>query len=631
MKPESNRYRHKRVSFLNIYTKSHTMDQARKHTVSRTFIASCELARIAGISKRKAQLALRRSLEGFRWRSFQLVVDVVPGRGGRSGKQYIVALDSLPPELQAKWLAENPLPAVPEPRFVPEGRGRRSDRGERRVVVSRIWDGSVPFDEAAKGAIAKDLRRYVRSLWAAGVPGRRHARRLATAKLAALTRKAGHDLPDAELLKLCSVPEHFVRREKKYSVLATKDKDAKAYADRQPRIRRDHGGLAPMELVIGDVHPVDIYYRRDDGSLATPKLIAWLDAANNRLLGHLVFLEKSKGVRKSHVALSFAHMVLAWGMPGCLYLDNGGEYNWAEFAADAMQLTQVHGDKGAGRPIVKALPYNAAAKKIEGIFAVLERGPFAMIPGWVGGNRMAKKTQNVGREPKPFPGAREVLYDEVQRAIAYYNATAQDGELDGRSPDQVFALAVDSGWQPVAAEMADLEAAFAREEVRTVKQGGFRLDGQLYTHDALFRRPWLQKVRVRIPIFGVRERLAVYGERGAFLCHAEPEQTYHPLDTAGARESARRKRLAAEGVEALRSDVDPVELTAEMAAFVALNTPTPQPAPAGALKLTAEHERAAEDRRRLGPERKRIEKEQSQRDRETWRALAGNLKLGTGG
>lgn len=490
---------------------------------------------------------------------------------------------------------------------------QRANKGGRLVLISRPWDAATGhLDPAVRERIANNFRTKLRALWAGGTPGWRHVARLAAVELIRLTRAAGVDLPDDDLRAVCQVPRALAEREKRYRIVAVKDKDSKAFFDRQPRVRRDYSALKPLELVIGDVHPVDIYYRRDDSSLATPKLIAWLDGASNRLIGHAVFLDKGKGVRMAHVAASFVQVVKAWGMPGALYLDNGGEYNWSEFAADAMRLVKLYDDDH--RTVINALPYNAPAKKIEGIFAVLERGPLAMIPGWIGGNRMAKKTHNVGREPEPFPGTKRELWDAIDRAIASYNATPQPG-LDGRSPDQVWAAHVDAGWRPVAADMATLQTAFARTEARRLRQGGFTLAGQRYTHDALCARPDLDAVTLRIPVFGDM-RPAVYAPDGAFLCHAEPETAYHPFDIEGAKESARRKALARKGVEDLRRDAAPADLTAETAAFLALNPPPEAPEPDGVIRLTPEMGRAAEDRRELPAKRRARERDESERKQE---------------
>jgi len=59
----------------------------------------------------------------------------------------------------------------------------------------------------------------------------------------------------------------------------------------------------------------------------------------------------------------------------------------------------VSGWPEKARPIVKAMPYNGAAKgSIESAFRTLELS-FAAIPGWIGGDRMKKKTYSEGKTP----------------------------------------------------------------------------------------------------------------------------------------------------------------------------------------------------------------------------------------
>lgn len=69
--------------------------------------------------------------------------------------------------------------------------------------------------------------------------------------------------------------------------------------------------------------------------------------------------------------------------------------------------------------VIRAQPYNAAAKPIEGQFSVIEKGPFAMVPGWIAGDRMAKKTHNVGKDPLPFPETEEDFANAVRVALDY--------------------------------------------------------------------------------------------------------------------------------------------------------------------------------------------------------------------
>jgi hypothetical protein len=54
-----------------------------------------------------------------------------------------------------------------------------------------------------------------------------------------------------------------------------------------------------MEVVFGDVHPIDVVLRREDGSTAHARTIAWLDFATNRLWLDVVLFAPGKGVTMS--------------------------------------------------------------------------------------------------------------------------------------------------------------------------------------------------------------------------------------------------------------------------------------------------------------------------------------------
>lgn len=573
-----------------------------------------QFAIVAGITRQKGHSALRRCSGGGAWRGHRLAVHIEHGCGGKGGQQYRVRLDSLPAEFQERAIAIWPgLAGVPAPvettgralapapgRDQARPRGRRTDKGKRRVYVSRKWDNTVPFDDDTRQRIADATARDVRSIWATDARGWRHVGRLALPQLMKTTRAAGFAGTDDELRAICTLPRGFIDRERAPGLaVARHDKDAKAFFDRQPRVRRDWSQVRPGEVMIGDVHPFDILYRRDDGSTATPKGIAWMDGASRYTILHPVFLEKGEGIRMEHVAASFANMVAETGtMPGRLYLDNGGEYNWAEFAEAAMKLVERPGvpllginDRDARR-IVKALPYNAPAKPIEPWFARLEDA-MRDLPGHIGGDRMKKKTHNVGREPKPFPGTQAELWQEIRLRCDYVNNTPMQ-VLGGRTPAQVFAER-----ERHEIDLIDLETAFSKPKVVTLRQGEFRFNNVYYGHDALDARPDLTKVVAFIPIFGDRERIAVETPDGTFLCHAEPRRYFHPLDTAGAKESARRKALARQGVRALKETVYPVHVSVRMDAYIALNPAPPAREPAAVFGLAGEKKRAADDRRRL--------------------------------
>ena len=658
-------------------------------------------AAIAGVTPRSASRILFLAFDGRPWRSTELSVRKVRGRG-RGGWAYEVRADSLPEELREVALAARspapaPASAAPRPpasapgaaaaidkpspvarwryeviepilqcaraskeraqaieetarvvRDHPGGRRRRlgkstlrrwidayeregmaglrrkapANRGQGRVAISRAWDAAVPFNAEAKARIAEVVSKDVRSLWAANTSwGWRQIARAAGDTLAKETVSAGFDPGARRLRAICRLSRHVVERGRRYRAKAIHDQDRKRYADRSmPRVRRTREGRKPMEIVIGDVHHLDILLRRDDGSTYTPKLIAWLDWATNRVFGYPVFLPKGQGVRQEHVIEAFVAMVEdpRWGMPDTLYLDNGGEYNWAELIDDAMQLSSrmrlLDGDpefassvRARRSAIVRSLPYNAAAKSIEGAFATLEAGAFSTLPGWIGGNRMRKKTANVGKEPAPYPGDEHAFRRSLNVALDWYDTQPQEGFLGGRSPRQAFAAFVEGGWERAHIDPDVLRVIFSRPEGRTIRQGRISFAGASYTAPALWPLPADTKVEIRVPLIGDRRELCVLDAGGEFLCMAEPETPYDALDPEGAREAARRRRVAEAAYRDMGRDIDPVDMEARVAEVVSREEPAPIPERGNVIGMGERLERIAREIGRSPAESQTIE------------------------
>ena len=455
----------------------------------------------------------------------------------------------------------------------------REDRGRRKHTISAAWDSwadGVKLGDATKARIAADLERYVRSLWAATTElGARRIALLASDKLAEFTEEAGFAGDARRLKTTCKLSLRFVRRNSHYRASAIERQDAKQWHDRhRPRIRRTREGCLPMGVVFGDVHHQDVLLPRADGSTFTAKLVAFLDWATNRVFVHPVFLAKGESVRQEHVIEAFIAMTQdsGWGVPEILYLDNGKEYGCLDRMADALQLvSQMRAlDDAPGLvpatpqrpcPIVKAMPYNAAAKPIEPAFKVLERGFFSLLPGWIGGDRMAKKTANVGRAPIPYLRGEEAFLADLQTCMRAYHATPQTGALGGRTANEAFNAAVDAGWQRMDIARGALLAAFGKDEFRTLRQGGFRYGSRWYTHPALQELGADRRLHLRIPPFGDLPEIPVMDECGReLLCMAAANRRYDVLDPEGAREASRRVARARGGVAKLRADTDPVDV-----------------------------------------------------------------------
>lgn len=465
---------------------------------------------------------------------------------------------------------------------------QRKDTGSARTLISRAWDKACPLDEQTRQAVATQLRDYIRSLWRSGVTGWRTAQQLASSKLAELSRAAGWSLDAGAAEKLCRVTRPMIEAERQYGLVAVCEQDAKRFFDRHlPRIRRSRDGMLPMDVIVGDVHPIDIAVKRPDGSIAYPRAIAWQDVANNRLFFSLALLRKGEGIKQTDIARSFASMCAAWGLPKALYLDNGSEYSWHEMMTGFQHLARltrmsVRGldeDGGLreileddGREVVRARPYNAPAKPIEGLFGLLEQRVFAMIPGWVGGNRMKKKTHNVGHEPLPYPGSWEDFQQAMEDALTFYHQTPQQGSLRGRSPQQVFEAALAQGWGRVDVSEQVLLVAFASERQRQASSGYISWDGTEYYDDALLPHTG-RSFTVRVAKHDPRYAFVFDGD--TFICAAQPAPVYGFLETEGAREQARRQKVLMREITGRKSHTNRLDLVGEMTRHNRTQAPMP--------------------------------------------------------
>lgn len=327
-----------------------------------------------------------------------------------------------------------------------------------------------------------------------------------------------------------------------------------------------------------------------------PRAIAWLDVATQRLHVTLIQLEKGEGVKQVHVAQSFAAMCSAWGLPRQLYLDNGSEYGWQDMMDGFAQLSRLTGAALDTRlapqypvsAVVRARPYNAQAKPIEGIFAVLEQQVLSMLPGWIGGNRMQQKTHNIGRAPQAFPGDWESFHQSFDRALAYYHARAQprSRSLQGQSPNEALNAAMTAGWAgaPQVDPLA-LRVAFSCEETRLIHGGGYvSWNGKSYFDDALISRTG-ERLTIRYAKWDERY-LFVFDEHNQLICAAQEAQQFAFFGEDGARTQARRAKILKRHIRDLRGNTVRLDLQAAMQRRTELSEPAPQVPLGRCIQLT---------------------------------------------
>lgn len=497
-------------------------------------------------------------------------------------------------------------------------RKRRADNGAKRQTVTRAWDAffGPHINDIAHAQVGIDLTTYIRSLWAAGERGWRSITEKSTTKLIELSGglhvgafdalergRCGDTAKAATQFGVCSVNRRMVEAERSYQIIAVKEKDNAVFQDKfMPSIRRDYSSLLPRQIVVGDVHPVDIMMRRADGTVVYPKAIAWYDVATNEMHMTFALLEPGEGIRREHVAQSFEAMVDEWGLPEMLYLDNGSEYSWDAMIGGFTQLSKLtqsglkvfdlDGDPdvakrvASGREaIVRSMPYNAKGKPgIEGAFGNLEQVFFATLPGWTAGERMNKKTHAKGKDPIAFDGDAHEFLETIGKALEWYHMRPQHGRLNGQSPNEALRNFIESGWgKTVLSNDNVLALAFAEEVKRMPDRGRVsytpRRGAAMYFYDdALLGLD--HKVTLRVPAFNPEFVFCFDG--GKLICQAFPERAYGVLDGAGAQEVNRRGKAFRRQIAEKRRHVALLSLTDETERHIAHMPDAPE-APVAAV------------------------------------------------
>lgn len=474
-------------------------------------------------------------------------------------------------------------------------RKARTLETEHRHLINKKWDEACPLPEFEKRRIAQEVEQHIRNLWVSGATSRDKVRQFASANLYELCHAAGWT---EATLQQCDVGQYIVERNQDCRVVAIKHKDAKRHFDKyKPRVARSRETFKPGEAIVGDVHPVDVLLMRPDGSEYTARMIAWYDLGTNRFFYTLLHPGPRQSVTQADVARSFFEMCQAWGVPSLLYLDNGSEYKWdemmdafttfslmvkqlrvriesiealqAQFAAeavppedDAPMLPSLDTSEDH-KALVRAKPYNAPAKPIEGAFSALEK-VLAMVPGYIGGDRMAKRLSRVGRRPDVYPGDRDAFDASFADAVSTYHNTPQRGFLKGMSPNEK-AAAMEGHVKTFAPEIV-FRMAFAEELRPKVQTGGIVVDGRWYYDDALIPSA-TRRVLVRYAkwapdaVILVRERPA-QGEAKYVLVRERP--VYSMFDPAGAVESSRRESVQNRNYRELRKGTKQLDLLDEM-------------------------------------------------------------------
>lgn len=470
---------------------------------------------------------------------------------------------------------------------------------EQVVIVNRAWDAACPLSIEEKAQIREELDTYLASAWAGGVPGVNRVVQFASSRLVELSRE--HGWPDASL-ETCNIGRYLAEQYRKYSVIALKERNAKAHFDKvTPRIKINRKKLKPGDVVVGDVHPFDVQ-KLEGGRIVHARLICWLDLATYDIFVDVVILGPGRGIRQEDIAASFVNMVLAWGLPKQLRLDNGKEYKWEAMmqgfhalAAVVRTYSQVFlpsilgegernellNDFTPRNVISRARPYNAPAKQIESVQGILEYYFFSMMPGWIGGDRMNKRTHKVGEAPKAHEGDDEAFERDIALCIKLYQTTEQK---DGSSPNDKRSAAYAAGLTPVRVDLALLVCTLSETEMRMVSNRGVEVNGRFGMIDEL--TPHIGH-KVEIIYAKWYKSHAFYRDQQGKLFAIPLGVEYDHDDPAGAKEQSRLVSVQNAFYRTLKAKTEDMDMMAEVERHLAHMPPAPE-LPEGIRITTAE-------------------------------------------
>ncbi len=500
--------------------------------------------------------ARQSALIEFRWRVVQEVIDTAARsyeRGAelkRAHKKWGISVRTM-----QRWVANF---EATDGNISSFARAKPRNAGRGRVWVSRTFDRVYLLgkdrDPALLEALQAKVDQLIRAAWASPAQraGWRQVRREVLTAFARHLRESGISMPESSL----TLSQRRIREARYFRIVDIKAHDRKSYDDQRPRIRRANDSFLPMQQIVMDVKVVDCAVARPDGTVAWPRMVAFMDMGTQRVFRRFFLLNASEAIRQEHVAQVFVDLISdpMWGFPQQLYRDNGSEFFILNMIRSALEQLQDH----EARTIINARPYSAASKPIESRFATLDRFVFSQMQGWTGGNRMLQKTTHLGRPPAPYPGTfGEFVKEADERICVFENTPIGSGPFSGKTSPQLLAEHVARGWRPLLIPAERVDAAFCSHETRRVSKGVLKIAGATYRHPKLITG---QTLNIALP--WRRQGLPLANMSGIGWVQIEPEIPFAPDNLEGARASNKLRREYDRAVGQLKAVAGKIDLEA---------------------------------------------------------------------
>lgn len=511
--------------------------------MEKKFITIQEAASLLSISERAIQIRVNRK---------QLEAQSIPSKG-RGGKQYLIALDSLPEEAQERYKAQNSIAAPMEifseevvRTYTEEKRNKalwkfnilaeyahselsgqefvslyNSEHSEKITYRMLAYWSDKYRSEGIVGLIDKrkclpvDSSCISSEVWdvfyALYMTPQKRSVQLCYDKTKAYFKRTAPDM------KFPSYPTFTkkVREIPQYAILAFRG-GKKALADLMPYMERNYEELVSNQCWVSDHHLADVFVRNKRGKIVRPWITAYQDAWSRKIIACLV-RDASPNATAIKQALRIG--VTEYGIPDEVYTDNGKDYLSSEFSPDSpnsiLNVLGIHRRK--------AKPYHGQSKPIERFFRTLEERFGKLFYSYVGSDGK-DRPEHMQKPKKELEKDTNIptIDEYTERLAAYikeYNATPHSGNgMEGETPDHVYYNSFVKQAQIISDERI-LRILFGNNKECKVTNSGVTVCGIRFTSEELLEH--LNKKMIARYDPNDLSRVYIYTLQGKFVCQAD--------------------------------------------------------------------------------------------------------------
>lgn len=272
--------------------------------------------------------------------------------------------------------------------------------------------------------------------------------------------------------------ERKVRTIPEYAILKYRT-GTKAFNDALPHMIRDKSDVMSNDIWCSDHHRADVFVKNSTGHVIRPWITVFTDIRSTKIMSFIVReTDPNTTVVKKCLRLG----IEKYGVPNEIYTDNGKDYKAKELSEE--YPLSVMNVLGIGK--VTATPYHGQAKPVERFFRTLEERFGKMFYSYAGNDAKKRpehmqKTNKVLDKDKDIPSL-EFYTEKLTEYISEYNNTAHYGEgMDGRTPNQVYSENITE-----IREIGDsnaLRLLFGKTVERTVQKNGIAMYNNTFTNN----------------------------------------------------------------------------------------------------------------------------------------------------